>query len=216
MGECCGLPRGYETLFGAKTARRDLKRYHKRGLDKTGAKLVGFLRERGIDGLTVLDIGGGVGAIDAELLEDGAARAVNAELSPHYEQAARELWQEAGVEDRAEYVVGDVTQDGIGPADVVVMHKVVCCYPDADALVGAAAERAGRYLVMSFPRERRLTRTGFGAINVVGRLLRWDYRSFIHPVTSILAAAESRGFRLALDERGFVWHAVGLERGSRS
>jgi hypothetical protein len=62
MGDCCSLPRGYDKLFGEKTARRDLKRYRKRGLDETGERVVAFLRDRGVEGLTILEIGGGVGA----------------------------------------------------------------------------------------------------------------------------------------------------------
>ena len=56
--------------------------------------------------------------------------------------------------------LGDVVSDPelAGPADAVVMHRVVCCYPDYEALVGAASERAQRYLVMSFPRPRPLIR----------------------------------------------------------
>jgi magnesium-protoporphyrin O-methyltransferase len=212
VGGCCSPPRGYEKLFGEKTARRDLKRYRRKGLDETGERLVAFLRGRGVEGLSVLEIGGGVGALEAELLQSGAGHALNIELSPAYEPYARELWREAGVEGSAEFRVGDVTQDGIEPADAVVMHKVVCCYPDAEALVGAAAERAGRYLVMSFPRERRLTRVGFGAINVVGWLLRWEYRTYIHPVAEILGAAERRGLRRAEEHRGLVWQTAAFER----
>ncbi|MEX2102973.1 MAG: methyltransferase [Gaiellaceae bacterium] len=210
--DCCSLPRGYDKLFGEKTARRDLKRYRKRGLDETGERLVEFLRGHGIEGLTVLEIGGGIGALEAELLKAGASSAVNAELSPSYEGFARELWREVGVEDRAEYRVGDVTQNEVPAADAVVMHKVVCCYPDAEALVGAAAERAGRYLVMSFPRERRLTRIGFGGLNLVARLLRWEYRSFIHPVSEIIGAAERRGLKQVEEHRGLIWQVVALER----
>lgn len=212
MGDCCSLPRGYDKLFGEKTARRDLKRYRRKGLDDTARQIVEFLRGRGVEGLSVLEIGGGVGALEAELLKSGAARAVNYELSPSYEESARELWREVGVEDRAEYRVGDVTQNEVPAADAVVMHKVVCCYPDAEALVGAAAERAGRYLVMSFPRERRLTRIGFGGLNLVARLLRWEYRSFIHPVSEIIGAAERRGLKQVEEHRGLIWQVVALER----
>lgn len=212
MGDCCSLPRGYDKLFGEKTARRDLKRYRKRGLDETGERLVEFLRGRGAQGLSVLEIGGGVGALEAELLKAGADRALNYELSPSYEESARELWREAGVEDRAEYRVGDVTQNEVPSADAVVMHKVVCCYPDAEALVGAAAERARRYLVMSFPRERRLTRIGFGGLNLVARLLRWEYRSYIHPGAEILGAAERRGLKRVEEHRGLIWQVAALER----
>jgi cyclopropane fatty-acyl-phospholipid synthase-like methyltransferase len=210
---CCP-PKGYEKLFGERAARRDLRRYRRKGLDDTGKVLVDFLRERGIEGTTVLEIGGGSGAIEAEMLKAGAARAVNVELSQAYEAAARALWEEAGVADRAEFVVADVAADGgeIGRADSVVMHRVVCCYPDYDALVGAAADRAGRHLVMSFPRERRLTRGGFAAVNLAARLLRWEYRNFVHPAAGILAAAERRGLRLALEHRGSIWHVAALER----
>jgi magnesium-protoporphyrin O-methyltransferase len=212
MSDCCSLPRGYDKLFGEKAARRNLKQYRRRGLDDVGKRIVEFLRGRGVEGLTVLEIGGGIGAVDSELLKAGASSAVNAELSPAYEPFARELWQEAGVDERAQYRIGDVTQNGVGPADAVVMNKVVCCYPDAEALVGAAAERARRYLVMSFPRERRLTRIGFGGLNLVSRVLRWEYRSYIHPVAEIVGAAETRGLRPALEHRGLIWQLVALER----
>ena len=210
---CCP-PKGYEKLFGERAARRDVKRYRRKGLDETGQLLVDFLRDRGVEGTTVLEIGGGSGAIEAELLKEGAAHAVNVELSRAYEAAARELWEEAGVAERAEFVVADVAADGrdVAAADAVVMHRVVCCYPDYDALVGAAAERADRYLVMSFPRERRLTRTGFAAVNLVARLLRWEYRTFVHPVAGILAAAERRGLQVALEHRGGLWQVAALER----
>lgn len=211
MPGCC--PRGYDKLFGERTARRDLKRYRRRGLDGTGEALVEFLRERGVAGLTVLEIGGGVGALEVELLASGAQRALNVELSPSYEEYARQLWREAGVESRAAYRVGDITQNDVPAADAVVMHKVVCCYPDADALVGAAAERTGRYLVMSFPRERRLNRVAFGGLNVLARLLRWEYRSFVHPFGEVVGAAERRGLRLVHDHNGLVWQIAALERG---
>ena len=212
---CCSPPSGYKTLFGERTARRDAKRYGSKGLDDTARLMVDFLRDRGLDGTTVLEIGGGAGAVEAEVLKGGAARAVNVELSPYYEKTARELWREAGVGDRAEYVVADVAADAeeIGPADSVVMHRVVCCHPDYDALVGAASERARRSLVMSFPRDLFLIRTVVAAANVVAGILRWEYRGYVHPPAEIVAAAERRGLRLVLDERGgFPWQVAALER----
>src|SRR5919109_2151952 len=104
MGGCCSVPRGYEKMFGERSARRDAKRYRRKGLDDTGKRIVAFLREGGLEGATVLEIGGGVGAIEVEVLRAGAERAVNVELSPYYEEAARGLWREAGVEERAEFL----------------------------------------------------------------------------------------------------------------
>lgn len=213
MSRCC-TPKGYRRIFGDRTARRDARRYRRRGLDGPARRVVDFLRRRGIENASVLEIGGGVGAVQLELLAGGAARALNLELSPAYEKVAAELAREGGLEGRLERRLGDVVEqpDLAGPADAVVMNKVVCCYPDHDALVGAAAERARRWLVLTFPRDRRVVRLGFGFLNVVALLMRWEFRSWIHPPAEILAAAERRGLRLVSEESGFVWRTAGLER----
>jgi hypothetical protein len=54
--------------------------------------MVGFLEESGIEGATVLEVGGGVGEIQIELLRRGAERSVNLELSPAYEREAERSW----------------------------------------------------------------------------------------------------------------------------
>ena len=64
--------------------------------------MVEFLELRGIEGATVLEIGGGVGEIQIELLKRGAARSVNLELSPAYDEEAKRLLREAALDDRAE------------------------------------------------------------------------------------------------------------------
>ena len=210
---CCP-PKGYTTLFSKRAARWDAKRYRRRGLDDTGQEMVEFLRERGLEGASILEIGGGVGAIQLELLKAGAEHATNVELSPEYEEAALELVHESGLDGRVERGLGDVVQepDLAGPADAVVMHRVVCCYPDYEALVGSAAERARRHLVMSFPRPRWAIRAVVGAVNVVARLLRWEFRSWVHPPEALLASAERRGLSLALESRGRIWQVAVLER----
>ena len=211
---CCSPPRGYTRIFSKRAARRDARRYRRDGLDDTGEEMVAFLRARGIEGASVLEIGGGVGAIQLELLKAGAAHATNLELSPEYEEVAAELAREQGVAERVERRLGDVVTEPAlaGEADAVVMHRVVCCYPDYDALVGAASERARRYLVMSFPRPRMLIRLGMGAVNLAARVLRWEYRTWVHPPEAVVAAAERRGLALAYETRGSIWQVAGLER----
>jgi cyclopropane fatty-acyl-phospholipid synthase-like methyltransferase len=94
--------------------------------------MVEFLESRGIEGGTVLEIGGGVGEIHIELLKRGAESALNLELSPAYADVARQLLREAGLEERADWRLHDIaaSPEVIEPADIVVMHRVVCCYPD--------------------------------------------------------------------------------------
>jgi magnesium-protoporphyrin O-methyltransferase len=162
----------------------------------------------------VLEIGGGVGALQIELLRSGAESAVNVELSPEWESEARVLLREAGLEGRVERRIGDAVDKGatIEPADVVVMERVVCCYPDPEALVGFAADRARRVLLMSFPRDRPLAHLVVRVGNLVCRARRIDFRSYVHPERRIEAAAESHGLRLAFDRPGRWWRVVAFER----
>ena len=87
---CCP-PKGYTKLFSKRAARRDARRYRRGGLDDTALEMVDFLRDRGMTGASVLEIGGGVGVIQLELLKAGAGHATNLELSPEYEEQAQEL-----------------------------------------------------------------------------------------------------------------------------
>src|SRR5215203_2026052 len=73
MSGCCD-PRGCNELFGPRFARHLTSRYRKRGLDKTAARMAAYVVDRGIDGASVLEIGGGVGALQLELLAKGASR----------------------------------------------------------------------------------------------------------------------------------------------
>src|SRR4051794_5286178 len=114
MAPCCD-PRGCDAFFGSRFAGRMAARYRKRGLDRTSRRIVDFLERRGVDGATVLEIGGGVGEIQLELLKRGAARAMNLELSPAYDDDARALLAEAGFgQERAERRLHDIAVDPEG------------------------------------------------------------------------------------------------------
>jgi 2-polyprenyl-3-methyl-5-hydroxy-6-metoxy-1,4-benzoquinol methylase len=207
---CCD-PIAYRRLFSRKSAARDLRRYRERGLNGTSLELVGLAGD--VQGVSVLDVGGGIGAIELELLEAGAARATNIELSGGYEDAAGELITERGLEGRVERRVGDFVTAAVEPHDVVVLHRVVCCYPDADALVGAAADSTKRTMLLTYPQERLWMRMGLRMINVWLLLTRCGFRTYVHPVAKIVAAAEAHGLRLERRERhGLLWESAVFAR----
>ena len=213
MASCCD-PRGCDTFFGRRFARRVAKRYRKRGLDKTSREIVEFLAARGIGGATVLEIGGGVGEIQIELLKRGAGRTVNLELSSAYEDEARTLLAEAGLADRVTRRMHDiaVAPEGVEPADAVVLHRVVCCYPDYERLLGAAADRARHLLVFSYPRRTALSRLFVGTQNVAFGVMRKEFRTFVHPPDAMLDVLRARGLEPAYAQRGRVWAVAGLAR----
>ena len=206
---CCP-PRGAEP-FTEKLAKRDLRRLRRRGLDATTLALVEAVAPE--DG-TVLEIGGGIGALHLELLRRGASRATNIELSPAYEGAAATLVEERGARERVERRVLDFTRDAelVEPADVVVLNRVVCCSPDVDGLVGAAAAHTRRVLGLTFPVDAWWTRLGARLMNAGARLLGWEWRFHVHPPAAIAAAAERHGLRRARDARRRVWCIAVFER----
>jgi hypothetical protein len=214
LSDCCAP--AYGKVFGERGARRAANRYRRKGLDKDGRWIVDVLRERGLQDAHVLELGGGVGALHLELVRHGAASAVNVDLSPEWEREASVLLREYGVEGRVERRVGDAVQeaDALGAADIVVMHRVVCCYPDPDRLMDVAAERSRRFFAVSFPRDRVVARLVVAAANLWLRLRRISFRSYIHPEPTIEAGAIRHGLRPVLDRRGTIWRLAVFERGS--
>ncbi|HEV2030199.1 MAG TPA: methyltransferase domain-containing protein [Candidatus Dormibacteraeota bacterium] len=213
MSDCC-TPKGYRQIFSEKNARAEAKRYRRKGLDGTSRRIADLLRERGVEGKTLLEVGGGIGAIEIDLLKAGVLRAVNVELTPTYEDAAGELLREVGFADRVERMVMDFTEAGteVETADIVVMNRVICCYPDMPKLASAAAERTSGVLVMSFPNRRWWTRLGLTLANLGFRAIRMQFRVFLHPPELILAAVEQRGFITRINERGLLWQVTALEK----
>jgi SAM-dependent methyltransferase len=211
VARCC-TPAGYRKIFGERAARRDVRKYRRRGLDRAARRMVDFLVDRGVEGDSVLEVGGGVGAIEIELLKAGAAKTTNVELSPEYEPFAAELLRAAGLEGRVERRLGDFVREEVPEADDVVLHRVVCCYPDPGALVGAAAKRARRRLVLSFPPDALAFRLGSRLMNTFLALTRTEFRSFVHPNTAILDAARAQGLEPAYEARTPMWRIVGFAR----
>ena len=213
MSDCC-TPKGYRQIFSEKNAGAEARRYRRKGLDGTSKRIFNLITERGVEGKTLLEVGGGIGAIEVELLKAGMARAINVELTPTYEAAAGELLVEGGLADRVERRLMDFAEAGaqVENADVVVMNRVICCYPDMPKLATAAADRANTMLVMSFPNRRWWTRLGLTLANLGFRAIRLQFRIFLHRPALILAIVEQRGFKTRLNQQGILWQVVALER----
>jgi magnesium-protoporphyrin O-methyltransferase len=159
-----------------------------------------------------LEIGGGVGDIQVELLRRGAVRTTNLELVESYEADAQALSATAGVADRITRRQVDIatSPDDVEVHDIVVLHRVVCCYPDYQRLLGAAAAHATRVLVFSHPPRSLVVRAMFGLDNGVRRLRRNPFRAFVHDPNALISAAEGGHLRTTFRHRGRSWHIVGL------
>jgi hypothetical protein len=213
MTACCD-PAEYDDVFTSKYARRLAKSLRSSGLDDTAAKMADFATDQGLDGATVLEIGGGVGGLHMELLRRGASQATNIELSTAYEGEAARLLAESGLTERVSRRNADVVADpsAAPSADIVVLHRVVCCYPDFPALLGLAADRARRALVFSYPRPRLLTRTETVMENLGYAVRRRTFRTFVHSPEAMLAVLAEHGHTPVSGGRNFRWQYTGSVR----
>ena len=206
----CGQCVGIERVFDEKEASRELKKYRKRGPGKTAKILIDVLISEGVQGRTLLDIGGGVGAIQHELLKAGASRSVGVDASPSYVAAAREESASQGLSDRAEQYEGDFVaiSPSIQPADVVTLDRVICCYHDVDSLVTQSSALAREFYALAYPHDSWLFRNAARMVNLFLRLRRCPFRAFIHSSADVNSLVERNGFHLSFYRKTPLWQVV--------
>jgi hypothetical protein len=209
----CGCRVGNE--FGERAARDDLKAYRRSGPGKTTRWLIEGLEAGGVGGMTVLDIGAGIGAVHQQLLADGAVSAIDVDGSPAYVTAAREEAARRGTADRIHYHVGDFVElaPAIGESDIVALDRVICCYPDMPALVRLSVARAQRRYGLVYPRDTWWIRTGASLLNGLARLARQRVRAYVHRTIDVDAIVLAAGFTPRFRRRGLFWQVAVYERG---
>ena len=214
MPMTCCTASGYGTIFGAKTVDRDVRRYRRKGLVGSVRWLFNSLAGQGVAGRTVLEIGGGIGALQIELVKAGATHATNVEIVDSYEDAAQALIAEHDLNDVIDRRISDFAVAGqeLPAADAVVMHRVICCYPDPDALTAAACAHSRALVALTVPRESWWIRLGFAAMNTWLRIRRIEFQAYVHPVAGMLRVAADHGFHLIDDDHGRLWQSMILYR----
>ena len=212
MPGCCD-PGVYDEAFGDAFVRRRAAAYRRRGLDRVSRDIVDRVAGHGVEGRTVLEIGAGLGTLSIELLRRGAASATCVELATTYETEAAALAAEAGVAERVVRRRADVAADptAVAPADVVVLNRVVCCYPDDVALLAVAASLGRELVVLSYPRSDAVSRAAVALLNAGLVITGSGYRGYAHPEARMLRTLEQQGLEAATVRRGAVWQvAVGV------
>ena len=207
---CCSGGGRYaeaERHFGPAIASRDVEQYRQHGPDVSSRLLLDAVSARLKNGDSVLDIGAGVGVLAFELLAQGVTTATLVDASPAYLDAARAEAERRHLTDRVQRVAGDFASlaDSVAPADVVTMHRVVCCYPGYSSLLQAAATHARRVLALSYPRDRWSVRAWLGLENARRRISGDGFRAFVHPPSSMEAVLIQSGLTLIHRARTFVW-----------
>ena len=213
MAGCCNS-RGCDRMFNQRFAQRMARRYGKRGLDKTAQQMVRDLSAHGIQGASVLEIGGGLGEIHVELLKRGAAHATNLELSTAYDLEAQRLLQDTGFDQRVDRQILDIAvkPEDVESADVVVLHRVICCYPDYVTLLSAVATHARQQVAFSYPARNVGSRLFIALQNLVFRLQGSEFRVFAHRPAAMFAVLADHGFTPASLHRRPIWRVAAFTR----
>ena len=209
--ECCKIT---NDQFGKDTAEADLKSFRRKGPEKHTQLILDAIRSLELKNASLLDVGGGIGAIYHELMKDAVTHATHVDASSAYLAAAQTETEQRGNAGRVEFVHADFTDvaSDLAPADIVTLDRVVCCYPDFRSLLKAAAGRSQRALVMAYPRDNWLSR----AIVRIGdwflKISRNPFRVFVHPVAEMDALLNTEGLHRVSLTKLFVWEVALYQR----
>jgi magnesium-protoporphyrin O-methyltransferase len=184
-------------------------KYKSKGLTSSSQVLLDFISQKGLTGKTVLELGCGTGFFALETLRNGASSCVGVDLSSAAIQEANALAKESGLDDRARFEVANAASTRQPASDVVVMDKVLCCYPDADALLKTASDSSTELLGFVVPRDEGLMKPamkiGTALINLVEKLRRSGFRLYLHPLRSIDLLLSDSGFQQADKAKSRFW-----------
>ena len=206
MGTCCVHNRDTGRFFGWFAGRYG-KRFARKGLEPSQRQLMKGLMSSGFSDASLLDIGCGTGYLHQHLLQAGAKRAVGVDLSAEMLEQARARAREQGLDERIDYREGNFVElaDILAPADIVILDKVICCYPDANALVQRSARMAGRVYAFTIPRDCWAVRFVSVAFSVFLALIRCGFRLYVHDLAAIDRWLTHLGFARVFEECTFAW-----------
>jgi hypothetical protein len=204
---CCSGPCAAANHFDSNVAQRDLRRYQRHGPDISTRILLSELRRWPLQGLHLLDVGAGIGVIPVELATAGLAGVTLADASPAYLEAARRQLASHDTSHPAQFILGDfaATEASLPDADIVTLDRVVCCYPDVEALLRGAAARARRMLAFTYPRDRWYVHVAVALENSWYRLNQNPFRAFVHSPDRMASVLESAGFVRAARHATLQW-----------
>ncbi len=210
--DCCDS-NGLNRIFGGRLVRQELRVYERLGPNARQQDILAQLEPSVPGGSaldSVLDIGCGIGAVGVSLLKRGAGSGTFVDVSAAYLRAARTVSEQAGVEEKATFYQDDFATSArpYPQADVVVLDRVVCCYPNATALLEKAARHSRKTLIFTYPRPFWFmpffrTLCAFGM-----RVFAQEYRFFLHDPKKLLGAVTAAGHVQVVTHPLGLWQLV--------
>ena len=216
MSHCCaGICGAIATQFDAARAEGDLQQYKANRLNPT-TRLLRDAVVRAGGGETLLDVGAGIGVATLELLAAGFSTATTVDASPAFVAVARREAQARGLASRITILEGDflTTAAAVPAADVVVMDRVVCCYPEYRPLLEQALTHTNRLFAYAYPRDRWYVRLAMAWENLARAIRRNPFRAVVHPARAMEDIIHAHGFQRASRTGTLAWCVDVYRRGS--
>lgn len=208
MPACCCAQSNTDTgrLFNWMV-RWNRLRHRLFGFESNQRQLLDGIRAQGVAGSTLLEGGCGTGEVQRALLQAGAQRATGVDLSAGMLTAARREAARHGLADRTAYLHGDFVQlaERLPRADIVILDKVVCCYPDWQGMLDVATARSARIIALTYPLDQRMTRLAVRLMTRVLDRIHCRYQPYLHDPAQIRAHLQARGFGRHSAARAHGW-----------
>ncbi len=207
--KCCQCE-GIEREFNAEDVENEIHAYRTEGPTETTQLLIDALTEQGVEGSTLLDIGGGVGAIQHALLSAGASTATAVEASTAFAEAAEDQARELGWSEQVAVRHGDFVDlaESLPPHDVVTLDRVICCYHDVGSLVRLSAARASKLYGVVYPRDVWWNKIALRFMNIFFWIRRSPFRVFIHSDSGVQRILDQVGLARVFYKRTFIWQVA--------
>jgi len=212
MDNCCY--KGYNKTFNLKGAKRELRRYQKKGAKGSTRVLIDFFATKDLHNKSLLDIGGGIGVIQLELLKKGLHKVSSVDASQHYLDISKQEAIQQGMADKVDYQYLNFVEaaKNLGTFEIVTLDKVVCCYDDYNALIDNVIAKSNTYIALSAPRDGFIPSILSKTLNFVLNLFGNPYQSYIHSLKAIESQITDAGFELKEKKSSFPWFVYLYEK----
>lgn len=183
-------------------------RYRKTGLSRSSRLLLDFIVQEGVHGKAVADLGCGSGGFSIDLLKEGAETAVGVDLSRNMIDSATNLATANGFANRVKFQVGNAATTEIPASDIVIMDKVLCCYPDWEPLLKNALGASRKMVGIVVPRDEGMAkipfRLGVRVVNYFSKR-RGNISFYLHPLNLVDRTIRESGFTLRHKRTSRLW-----------
>jgi 2-polyprenyl-3-methyl-5-hydroxy-6-metoxy-1,4-benzoquinol methylase len=199
-----------EAQFDKKVVTKKLHQYRLKGPKKETKILINALKSFGINGHTLLDVGGGFGGLAIELLKVGVISATNVEASSAYLDGAKTEATRHGFIDQISLIQDDFVSvaNQIKPAEIVTLDKVICCYDDMISLVKASVEKAKKLYGVIYPRDTWWVKLVIGIENFIRKAQGNGFRVFVHPTQEVDRIVRENGLKRVFYRELIDWQIV--------